>query len=133
MPNSPSLALPNPASYTDNGNGTVTDNVTGLVWEKNVNSSNFSWADAKAYCAGLPTAGGGWRLPSRMELVSIVDLTKSNPAIDTTAFPNTPSQAFWSASAWAGSSSGAWNVLFYDGTTGFGYDVSTKLWVRCVR
>src|SRR5258708_21453751 len=90
MPNPASTNLPNPSSYTDMGDGTVRDNVTGLIWQKAVASSQaFAWPDAQTYCSGLTLAGRTWHLPTRIELLSIVDFTK-NPGIDATAFPGTP-------------------------------------------
>jgi hypothetical protein len=136
MPNSQvdvSAGAPNLASYTDNGNGTVTDNVTGLMWQQVVAPGTYTWAQAKAYCPTLTLAGkSDWRLPTRIELVSLVDFGQSNPAINTTYFPSTSSDWFWSSSPLAGSSSSAWIVYFYRGLTVDG-DVSNAILVRCVR
>jgi hypothetical protein len=124
---------PNLESYTDNGDGTVTDNVTGLTWQQAVPVTRYIWADAVAYCPTLALAGhSDWRLPSIIELSSIVDLGQSGPIINPTYFPSIPSDFFWSASPLAGSSSSAWAVLFGDGFTDYG-DVSGTLYVRCVR
>jgi hypothetical protein len=125
---------PNLESYTDNGDGTVTDNVTGLMWQQVVPATRYAGADAVAYCPTLTLAGhSDWRLPSVIELSSIVDLGQSSPSINSTYFPSTPSDwFFWSASPLAGSSSNAWYVGFFDGYTGF-FDVSLTYYVRCVR
>lgn len=124
---------PNGESYTDNGDGTVTDNVTGLMWQQAVPSTNYTWANAAAYCPTLTLAGhSDWRLPSVIELVSIVDLGQSSPSINGTYFPNTPGNSFWSSSPVAGSPSYAWGVDFYYGDTGY-VDVSSTANVRCVR
>ena len=40
-------------SYTDNGDGTITDNITGLMWQKIPVSKNMTWKEAKKYCAKL--------------------------------------------------------------------------------
>jgi hypothetical protein len=56
-------------------------------------------------------------MPTRMELVGIVDYGRSYPAIDPTYFPNTPSSGVWSDSPSAGDSNGAWSVSFNDGDT----------------
>jgi hypothetical protein len=137
MPNGPvdvSAGAPNIESYTDNGDGTVTDNVTGLVWQKAVPAGTYTWAQAKAYCPTLTLAGhGDWRLPSRIELTSIVDLgATGGPYINSVYFPSTPSNGFWSSSPAVGSLSSAWLAYFFDGATGPG-DVSTPYNMRCVR
>ena len=84
------VAWPNPR-FTDNGNGTVKDNLTGLIWLKNANPCGLkSWADALAYCNSLAsgTAGltdgskaGDWRLPNVKELQSLIDFNSYNPAL----------------------------------------------------
>ena len=51
--------------FTDNGDGTVTDNVTGLTWEQTPDSGNYSWDEAQAYCESLSLAGSDdWRMPA---------------------------------------------------------------------
>jgi hypothetical protein len=96
MPNPRGANLPNPAEYTSCGDGTVRDDVTGLIWQESV-SDIITFDAATNYCQGLALPGGGWRLPTTIELVSLVDFTRSSPAIDVTAFPETPSDAFWSS------------------------------------
>lgn len=68
--------LPNPPSY-DAGSGVVTDNVTGLVWQNRSDRTAFSYEDAKAHCAGL---AGSWRLPKRIELVTLLDFASPKAA-----------------------------------------------------
>src|SRR5215471_12244255 len=65
MPNPVKSGLPNPASYTvSDGGNQVNDDVTGLVWQRVVESSTYTWEDAKRYCACLTLDGvAGWRLP----------------------------------------------------------------------
>jgi Protein of unknown function (DUF1566) len=130
---------PNLESYTDNGDGTVTDNVTGLMWQQAVSATTYTWADAVAYCPTLTLAGhSDWRLPSRIELVSIVDLgvtSGSGAPINATYFPSMPASGgfrFWTSSPSADSSSRAWYVDFAFGSTD-NLDVSNTCNVRCVR
>jgi hypothetical protein len=114
--------------------GTVTDTKTKLTWQRVVPSTPRTWADAMAYCAGVGASLGstGWRLPTRKELQTIIDESRTDPAIDPTAFPDTPAGAFWSSSPVVGSPSYAWNVYFYNGST---YDAAMleAFSVRCVR
>ena len=73
-------------SYTDNGDGTVTDDQTGLVWQKNHKDdcAPLSWEDALSYCSTLASGSGGltdgsvagdWRVPSFVELATLPDLS----------------------------------------------------------
>jgi hypothetical protein len=142
MPNSQvdvTAGAPNLQSYTDDGDGTVTDNVTGLMWQQTVPLIDifpfgYTWADAAAYCPRLTLAGNSdWRLPSAIELVSIVDVGQFNPSIDGTYFPYTYGHVFWSSSPLAGSSSNAWVVNFNGGGTGHWFGLSDAFDVRCVR
>ena len=131
--------------------GLVQDTLTQLVWQQDGSgtrtgcsgSGNLTctWAEAQAYCAGLTLGGlSGWRLPSVKELSSLVDFTVAypGPAINATAFPNTPSAVFWTSAPYLGtpvypSSSGyAWRVSFYDGSSNDG-DAGNSHRVRCVR
>jgi hypothetical protein len=103
------------------------------MWQEVADQSGYTQSQAQTYCAGLTLAGYcDWRLPTRIELVSIVDFTQSGPAIDRSAFPNTPSGAFWTSSPGPGVPPHAWLVEFGDGVTT--HDVATDLLsVRCVR
>lgn len=77
----------NPFNYTDNGDGTVTDHVTGLMWQQIPESTGFTWQQAKEYCESLELAGhGDWRLPTLKELFSISDFSQGWPYLDETYF-----------------------------------------------
>ncbi|MBF0240638.1 MAG: DUF1566 domain-containing protein [SAR324 cluster bacterium] len=120
------------APFTDNGNSTVTDSATGLVWQQ-TDGGQKTWENALTYCEGLSLGGAtDWRLPNRNELQSLVDYSKSNPAIDTTAFPNTNSSYYWSSSAYASNTSYAWGVNFNRGYV-FSDNKTVSDYVRCVR
>jgi hypothetical protein len=134
MPNPVVTGLPNPASYTTNSDGTVKDNVTGLTWEGVEAPSAMYGADATAYCTNKD---GSWRLPSRLELISLVDPTStSGELINQTYFPNVMAAGpFWTSTAYVGLSidPSAWDVDFVDGLTGYAYVDYQRNRVRCVR
>jgi len=124
-------------TFTDNLDGTVTDNVTGLVWQQEDDDQTRNWEGALAYCEDLDLAGhSDWRLPDVKELLSIVDNTRYNPAIDTTVFPGTDSSHYWSSSTFAifdfQYSYPAFYVYFDYGSVDFTVKGVTIL-VRCVR
>jgi hypothetical protein len=134
MPNPASTRLPNPAKYDIRSKGIVRDEVTGLMWQRTVDPKTFSWIQAGQACERL-TLGGNrdWRLPSRIELASIVDLTHSQPSIDQRAFPHTPSDGFWTSSVDPVNRNGAaWDVNFSFGTQKTD-PTNSVLRARCVR
>lgn len=59
--------------------------------------------------------GEGWRLPTRQELESILDLSRHEPAIDTDKFPDTKSKHYWTSTPCAWNSSAVWVVDFANG------------------
>ena len=120
-----------PTDYTDNGDGTVRDNVTGLLWQKTISSATYLWAAASTYCSALNLGGElGWRVPSTVELLSIVDWGKKNPTINSTAFPGTPPNEFWASRPTP--SGRPWKVWFENGTS-FPADSTTyPAHIRCV-
>jgi len=127
----------NPMSFTDNGNGTVTDNVTGLMWQQSDDDTERNWDEAGSYCQSLALAGhSDWRLPSRRELMSIVNYKTYFPAIDSVKFPGTNASVYsgyyWSSTSFAPLSSSAWHVGFYHGNVNL-YDKTHSRYVRCVR
>ena len=74
--------------FVNNGNGTITDNATGLMWMQNDNGTGILWKDALSYAENLTYAGySDWRLPDTKELQSIVDYTRS-PATSSSAAIN---------------------------------------------
>jgi hypothetical protein len=144
-------------SYTDNGNGTITDNNTGLVWEKKSNDGTihdkgnfFTWDNAFAeHIAGLNQmkfAGyNDWRLPNVKELQSIVNYQNQNNPVVSPAFNNncttgatvltgscTTSGGYWSASTYAIIPANAWFVDFGPGNV-LGDNKSGAAFVRAVR
>ena len=144
-----------PLSYTDNGNGTVTDNNTGLVWEKlsrdgSVHDvgSRYTWASAftghVAMLNSTSFAGhSDWRVPNYKELISILDLQNWNPALssafNTNCTPgctvtscNCTAVLCWSSTTDAGDPILAWLMDFFYGSVIFDYK-SDSFFVRAVR
>ncbi len=118
--------------FTDNGDGTVTDGNTGLMWQQG-EAGSMNWEDAIAYCESFSLAGyTDWRLPNIKELESITDDTLYNPTIDTNFFPDAYASDYWSSTTSANVSSHAWTVNFYDGYVHYGADKSYNYYVRCV-
>jgi hypothetical protein len=144
-------------SYTDNGDGTVTDNQTGLTWEKKSDDGSihdkddvYFWSDAfTVFIAGLNTANfaghNDWRLPNRFELESLFDLTGGNPAVDASFNNNCisgclvancsctqPDSEYWSSTSLAPTPFFAW-VVFSNGGVNFDHKTFSTASVRAVR
>ena len=77
----------NTPSHTDNSDGTITDNVTGLMWTQEVSDYSMAWSEASDYCTSLTTGDfDDWRLPTLKELWSIRDFSQGWPWVDTDYF-----------------------------------------------
>jgi Protein of unknown function (DUF1566) len=136
MPNSSvdvAMGAPNLASYTIIGDGTVTDDVTGLMWQQAPPSISYTWADAQAYCTSLTLGGhGDWRLATYIELISIVDYSHNLPAMDPTAFPGAAAVDVWSATPLGGLPTNAREIYFMAGDSGSD-PMTGGNFVRCAR
>lgn len=123
-----------PLSFNDLGNGTVEHPATSLIWQQEDDNTTRTWEEALTYCEGLSHAGSDdWRLPNATEIQSIVDYTKYNPAIDTTAFPNTNASDYWSSTTLAVNTGNAVTLDFETGFVSVGSGKTTSFHVRCVR
>lgn len=127
LPGTPGHAF----SYTVNAAArTVVDNVTGLEWQREPAPGTQNWAAAESYCDSLSWGGrSDWRLPTRMELLSLVDYTRINPATDGGTFPGTTGD-FWTASGRTGTAN-KWYVDFSTGRAA-AQSASQGYNVRCV-
>jgi hypothetical protein len=124
------------SGFTDNGDGTVTDKLTGLIWLKNANCTDtvggisrtngyLTWVDALTWSNSLASgscgltdgsAAGLWRLPNLNELRSLIDPSRTRPALPAGhPFTGVPDGGYWSASTYAGDTSYAWAVVTLDG------------------
>ncbi|HND89281.1 MAG TPA: DUF1566 domain-containing protein, partial [Saprospiraceae bacterium] len=88
--------------------GTVTDSVTGLMWQKG-DGGEMTYENAEAYCANL-TLGGhdDWRLPTAQEAFSILHHGKAPPALDPATFATTPAEYWWTSERQVGNASKVW-------------------------
>ena len=118
------------------------DNNTGLVWDRAPEIGLFAWGGtygAARYCL-LKNLGGtrGWRLPSVVELASLIDLSLPPPFVPASAFtiggsPGVQSVSYWSASTVADNPSNAWLVYFGDGDVVTFTKASVRFPAWCVR
>jgi hypothetical protein len=139
LPNPAGSGLPNQVMYDTSMPDVVLDGVTGLMWQRKVPDGDYTQLQASAYCTTTVKGLGGfsdWRLPSPLELGSLVD-TSSSDAINQ-AFLSVPassaSSIFWTDTPVVGNATSHWIVNFDGGITGqqpnsSGYKGS----VRCVR
>ncbi len=129
--------------FTDNGDGTVTDNLTGLVWLENANCfGTRNWTGALSDANGLATgscgltdgsSAGDWRLPNVRELQSLIDYGVDFPALpDGHPFTGVESTTYWSSTANAYYTSYAWSVYLSFGSVSYG-SMSNTYYVWPVR
>ena len=133
-------------SFMDNGNGTITDNITGLIWQKCSGGQNndstcsgsfsvFDWSSAVTYCSSLTLASKTWRLPNVNELQGLVDFGKSSdPFINSIAFPGTGAFVYWTSTLRSGFQDTLAHVVNFSGITRDHTMSKTSqfLYVRCV-
>ncbi len=134
------------ADYVDNGNGTVTHAASGLIWQKCLAGQTwdgnactgsaipYRWDDARALTSHL-AGKHDWRLPTVEELLTLVDYTRTAPAINTTLFPGTPAAYFWSSTPTPSMPEEYIRVIdFGQGISGTSYfRQATEPYVRLVR
>lgn len=134
MPENESTASVKPSLDWTTIPGVVVDAVTGLWWQRGFDQRELIWTEAREECRTLNLAGADdWRMPSFVELMSIVDRTAYQPAIDSIAFPDTPGSFFWTSTAIASATeSDHYGVGFHDGSATPYSDAAASL-VRCVR
>ena len=120
---------------TISGDNVVIDLNTGLMWQQTIPSSIYTRSNSSSYCNRLTYAGyDDWRLPTPKELLTIVDNSRHDPAIDTTYFPNIPSLPhFWSSATYIKMTDIAWYVDFGDGMVLTNSSNPGNYYVRCVR
>ncbi len=141
------------ARFKDNGDGTITDKLTNLIWDKDANRfGQRTWSQAISDCNGLADNGGDltdgsqagdWYLANINELDSLRHLGVFNPAVPDTIgtgqwsqgdpFNNVRSSGYWTSTTQAGGTSNAWIMSFIDGwVTPDGKNINT-FFFWCVR
>ncbi len=123
--------------FTDDGNGTVRDNLTGLIWLRNADCFGaVTWTQALTDANTLHTGtcdltdgsvAGAWRLPNVKELQSLIDFGFRDPALSNAAgtaqwtqgdaFVNVQSERYWSSTTLAVFTGNAWLVDLVEGTS----------------
>ena len=134
--------------FTDNCDGTVTDNLTGLIWLKNANCTEtlggvsfkegkLDWNEGLTFANKLAdgncglsdgSKAGDWRLPNRFELSSLLNLEYNKPALSNTAgtgefaggdpFGNVQPYFYWSSTTHSGYPTYGWIVYLGSGNVG---------------
>lgn len=136
--NTRAVRNPNPKTvlsdrYMDNGDGTISDNLTGLVWQKIQSVNTMSWEDALNYASALSLAGyTDWRLPNVKELQSLNDTKLIKPSFNTSFFTNISSGNYWSSTTLFQTSLKAWDINVDYGIVSYS-DKTLKENVLCVR
>ena len=119
--------------FTDNGNGTITDNSTKLIWQKNPYADTLTWEQALNYANTLTVSGmSDWRLPNIKEIQSINDELLSNPSINPSYFGFTTAKKIWSSTTLPNQTSKAWYLDSQFGITTHA-NKTNKINVICVR
>lgn len=125
--------------FIDNGDGTITDSATGLMWQAGDSGQTLDWKNALAYAENLDLAGHqDWRLPNAKELQSIVDYTRApdaynladrGPAIDPIFDITATESWFWTSTTHLDGPvpDRAVYITFGQAT---GYDYPTGTWVN---
>lgn len=146
---------PNP-TWTDNGDGTVSDNRTQLTWQRCASNQTYSggtcigtvaginWSNSLILCKNLTLAGRSWRMPNTIEAVTLFDFTAATaPYVSTAHFPNfppagTPAPEMWTSTTAANNANYAF-VVDYNGMSSGNIDTkgttatgAALYYARCV-
>jgi hypothetical protein len=107
------------------GGEAVLDKQTGLTWARNLNITDEPkpWQEAVKFCQDLEIGNQkGWRLPTKEELITLLDTSRSNPALpeghpfENYTDPNTPDSAYWTGTTYEGNSNSAYYIYFSIGS-----------------
>lgn len=143
------IGWPSPR-FTDNNDGTIKDNLTGLIWLKNGDCSEsvVTWDEALGYINELNTTGTmngndagdtskagshqtDWRLPNRNELESLINLEQANMKtwLEANGFTSIVSGRYWTSTTFHGDTTHAWHVQTTESRVRhWAKDVNTSVW-----
>ena len=126
--------------FTDNGDGTVKDNLTGLIWLRDANCFGSQiWANALSlsntladgFCGLVDSSVvGDWRLPNLNELLSLIDYSRSGPSLPSGhPFSEVQSDRYWASTSFVPTPSSAWCVRYhYPGIFADNWADSRRVW-----
>ena len=119
--------------FTDNGNGTITDNLTQLIWQKNPNTTVQTWENALAYAENISLGTAtDWRLPNIKELQSLNEESVTNPSVNVVFFSTIGVHNYWSSTSLPNQTTKAWywntqfGITTYDTKTNTNYVICVK-------
>ena len=119
--------------FKDNNDGTITDNYTGLIWQKLPSATPLTWEESLGYAKGLSLVGkSDWRVPNVKELQSLNDETQMKPSLNKNYFPTILSGNFWSSTSQVNTPSRVWDLNVDYGIVSYS-DKSNRENVLCVR
>ncbi|MEI7978893.1 MAG: DUF1566 domain-containing protein [Bacteroidota bacterium] len=122
-----------PNHFTDNGNGTITDHLTNLVWQKEPNTNAVSWENAILYANNLILENDSdWRMPNIKELQSLNDEGFVSPSVNTNIFSNMGVKKYWSSTTQQNQVANAWYWNTQFGITTYDPKINTNF-IICVR
>jgi hypothetical protein len=124
--------MPAPSVFVNNTDGTVSDLTTGLMWEQKTDDGGlgdkdnmYTWQEALEWITELNAANylgyHDWRLPSVKELQTIIDYSRSLPAVNPAYFPNTASSIYWTSTTVIDDKDYAWAIWFNYGYIDFNW------------
>jgi len=107
------------ARFIDHGDGTVTDQMTGLMWRRDAYTAGvaLTWGQAVTHCLEMDYANyEDWRLPTIRELLSLADFGRSLPALpENHPFINVQLESYWTSSVYVVNDTRAWNIGLVSG------------------
>ena len=124
--------------FTDNGNGTICDKLTGLMWYQNGYraGADRKWAQALSDCNGLSLGGhSNWRLLNVNELESLINIGEVDPIawLNQQGFSNVQADYYWSSTTSAPNIASAWSVDMPYGYVDYGSKTDNDGYVLAVR